>query len=210
MNRIGEYRWVPSADRWMWNEAMFRILGHEPGDVRPSRDLVVARTHPGDRVRVELAITAAVRVLGTYACRYRVVDVEHEVHEVVVVGRAAGEVRTGCVELRGFVIEVAVGGEQRPSSAAPRPPQSGVHAPRPPRFGGRATEHDRILTRATEVLADMTGVGLASACDLVAHLANRFAEPPVVVAERIIVGALDPDSVGLSGLLAAIDPHRDD
>ncbi len=55
-----------------WSDEFYRILGYEPGKVRPSRAALVARIHPDDRERVTTAIDEARR-------DHRAFEVEHRI-----------------------------------------------------------------------------------------------------------------------------------
>ncbi|MFA7297306.1 MAG: PAS domain-containing protein [Dehalococcoidia bacterium] len=49
ISRVGSGEWNMQTDVTWWSEEMFRLLGFEPGEAEPSRDLFLARTHPDDR-----------------------------------------------------------------------------------------------------------------------------------------------------------------
>jgi PAS domain S-box-containing protein len=60
----GSWEWNVATDRMLWSDNMFRLLGLEPGAVRPTADYVIGRTHPDDRGRVT-AVVAAARLDGS-------------------------------------------------------------------------------------------------------------------------------------------------
>ncbi len=55
---LGSWEWKPETDELVWSDNHFRLFGLEPGEIVPSRDFVIGRTHPDDRRRVELAVEA--------------------------------------------------------------------------------------------------------------------------------------------------------
>jgi PAS domain S-box-containing protein len=50
---IGNWEWIPATARVHWSDQMFRILGEDPGALRPSLKTVLARTHPDDRANLK-------------------------------------------------------------------------------------------------------------------------------------------------------------
>ncbi|WP_165937773.1 PAS domain-containing protein [Methylobacterium segetis] len=67
----GHWGWTFATDEHVWSPGLFRLLGLEPGLVRPSYDLLLHLVHPEDRasidtaaeVRAGLAREATVRVI---------------------------------------------------------------------------------------------------------------------------------------------------
>jgi hypothetical protein len=223
MDRIGEYTWSPGVDHWEWNDTMFHLLGYVPGQVRPSRALVVAHKHPADRAQVEHVLADACSNRLAFTHRHRVVSVTGEIHEVTAIGYPVGAV-AGPLLMHGYLVHLAT---HQPSPSAARAAGATArplhHPDRPTTAGpptvpftipGRATaapwtldpasEHDRLLVRAIDVLAEVTELPQGAAAALVAHLANTGALPLIVVAERILAMNLDPDVVGLGDLLDAV------
>jgi len=49
---IGSWEWRPRPDILRWSDNMYRIMWFEPGEVTPSRDYILQRTHPDDRERM--------------------------------------------------------------------------------------------------------------------------------------------------------------
>ena len=186
MNRVGAYHWRPGSDRWAWNHTMYRLLGYRPGEVIPSRALVVAHKHPDDRGVVEDTMARSVLNLGAYTCRHRVREEDGDVHHVLAVGYTSLTDGDPHSVLRGYLIDV--GGPAR--SRAERDGLDG---------------HDRIVHRAATTLADALEMPLGAGTELVGHLANTHEVPLVVAAERVISTDLDPDLSGLTGLLKGID-----
>ncbi|GLZ56051.1 PAS domain-containing protein [Actinomycetospora sp. NBRC 106378] len=222
MDRVGEYTWSPGIDRWEWNDTMFHLLGYVPGQVRPSRALVVAHKHPADRAHVEHVMADACSNRLAYTHRHRIVSVTGEIHEMTAIGYPIGR-RSEALRLHGYLVHLAT---HQPSAAAARATGSAPRPPHPPALPGvvgpptvpftlpdpattpwaldPTREHDRLLVRAIDVLAEATELPHGASAALVAHLANTAALPLIVVAERILAMRLDPDLDGLGGLLGGI------
>ncbi len=52
----GSWEWYPDSGEVRWSDNAFRLLGFEPGEVVPDLDVVLERTHPGDRDRQRRAL----------------------------------------------------------------------------------------------------------------------------------------------------------
>lgn len=61
MGQTGSWELVPSQRKLLWSDNLYRIFGVHPGELEPSLEYVLARTHPDDRERVEEAIRAVGR-----------------------------------------------------------------------------------------------------------------------------------------------------
>jgi PAS domain S-box-containing protein len=53
LGQMGSWEWRPGEGGVTWSENLFRIYGFEPGEVEPTIDLVMERTHPDDRGALE-------------------------------------------------------------------------------------------------------------------------------------------------------------
>jgi DNA-binding CsgD family transcriptional regulator/PAS domain-containing protein len=52
VGRLGSWEWRPVTQTYRWSENLYRIFGVEPGEITPTREYVLERTHPDDRERV--------------------------------------------------------------------------------------------------------------------------------------------------------------
>lgn len=50
--QIGTWEWIPPGRDLYWSQNMYRIFGFDPGEVRPTLDLVMGMAHPDDRERL--------------------------------------------------------------------------------------------------------------------------------------------------------------
>ncbi|TWH34158.1 PAS domain-containing protein [Isoptericola variabilis] len=83
----GRFRVDLASGTWWWSDETFRIHGFEPGEVVPTRGLVLTHKHPEDRTRAQAAIAHAERSETPFSCLHRIFDADGEEHLVVVVGR---------------------------------------------------------------------------------------------------------------------------
>jgi len=73
LSQAGSWEWDLETDRLVWSENMFRLLGMEPGEIDPSPEAVIERTHPEDRQRVKDEVEKARRQRRPPDVTYRIV-----------------------------------------------------------------------------------------------------------------------------------------
>ncbi|MCB0932473.1 MAG: diguanylate cyclase [Mycobacterium sp.] len=56
---VGHWEWVESSEGLVWSDEIYRILGIEPGSVRPSYQVLIDAAHPDDRPVLEAKLEAA-------------------------------------------------------------------------------------------------------------------------------------------------------
>ena len=113
---VGRYAYspgVPTGDasgatsagstRWWWSEEMFALHALAPGDVVPSRDVLLRHVRPDGRAAVEEALVRGERDLQPFVVPYVLVDVTG--HERAVTLCGAGDARADSVVVSGFVVE---------------------------------------------------------------------------------------------------------
>lgn len=49
---IGSWEWLPDTRELVWSDNLYRLLGLQPGEIRPTPEDVLSRIHPDDRRRV--------------------------------------------------------------------------------------------------------------------------------------------------------------
>jgi PAS domain S-box-containing protein len=52
VGRLGSWEWRPVTQAYRWSDNLYRIFGRERGEITPTREYVLERTHPDDRERV--------------------------------------------------------------------------------------------------------------------------------------------------------------
>ena len=57
----GSWEWDLNTHSVLWSDQMYRVFGYQPGEVAPSKEAVIAHTHPDDRERVAANIRALVQ-----------------------------------------------------------------------------------------------------------------------------------------------------
>jgi DNA-binding CsgD family transcriptional regulator/PAS domain-containing protein len=70
--RLGTWEWLPVTDAQVWSDNLYRIFGVDPGEITPSRQYVLERTHPDDRERVAKYVELSVLVPRPPPIEYRI------------------------------------------------------------------------------------------------------------------------------------------
>jgi PAS domain S-box-containing protein len=93
--QTGSWEWDLDSDFLLWSDNLFRLLGLEPGEIEPTLDDLVARTHPDDQERIAAEIAAA-RDGGVYPdIVFRVVWPDGTVRVLHGAGASVAEERDG-------------------------------------------------------------------------------------------------------------------
>lgn len=64
--RLGTWDWSLDTGEVVWNDECFRMLGYEPGEVRPTFELWYERMHPEDRLSIEEILERSRQEGGDY------------------------------------------------------------------------------------------------------------------------------------------------
>ena len=101
--RVGRFEYRYDSDTWTWSDAVAVMHGYEPGQVRPTTELVLSHKHPEDvaQVRGLLQQSAA-----PFSSRHRIHTTAGALRSVVVVGDAVTDDDGRIVATRGFYIDV--------------------------------------------------------------------------------------------------------
>jgi DNA-binding CsgD family transcriptional regulator len=70
---IGSWQWRFGEDEQVWSENLYRLFGVQPGQVSPTRQFVLALTHPDDRERLARYLEGTDRNHGARTVEFRVV-----------------------------------------------------------------------------------------------------------------------------------------
>ena len=104
--RVGWFRFYFADERWEWSPQVERMHGYEPGQVRPTTDLVLSHKHPEDYGQVAATLDEIRRTSGAFSTRHRIIDTHGEVRHVVVVGDQLFDDDDTVVGTHGFYVDV--------------------------------------------------------------------------------------------------------
>lgn len=104
--RAGVFRFHIADQRWEWSAEVERIHGYGPGDVAPTTELVLSHKHPDDRAEVAAILHEVVRTGRPFSTRHRIIDVNGNVRDVVVVGDRLRDDTGLVIGTHGFYVDV--------------------------------------------------------------------------------------------------------
>jgi PAS domain S-box-containing protein len=109
ISRTGSFGWSVETGEIFWSRETFRIFGCDPA-TKPSISLILARTHPDDRVAVQKTVDQASRDGQDFEHEYRLLLPDGSVKHLRALARAR-ESASGGLEFVGAVTDVTVAKE---------------------------------------------------------------------------------------------------
>ena len=117
-DEVGQFVWDVRADTWWWSDALYRLLGYEPGVVTPSLERFLQHKAPEDQAVVDAVFSRCLADGGPFSCYHHVVDAHGVRKTVVAVGhgdRDAADSQT--VAINGFIGDVTGSSRQETNVA---------------------------------------------------------------------------------------------
>ncbi len=53
---VGSFEWFPNSGKFLWSDGLYRIMGHEPGSMQPTRESFLAQLRPEDAQALDQAM----------------------------------------------------------------------------------------------------------------------------------------------------------
>lgn len=104
--RVGSFRFYFDDQRWEWSPQVERMHGYEPGTVTPTTEIVLSHEHPDDYGQVAATLEEIRRTSQAFSTRHRIIDVQGNVHYVVVVGDRLHAEDGTVIGTHGFYVDV--------------------------------------------------------------------------------------------------------
>jgi hypothetical protein len=104
--RVGSFRFYFTDQRWEWSPQVERMHGYEPGTANPTTEMVLSHKHPDDYRQVAATLDEIRRTAQAFSTRHRIVDVQGNVHHVVVVADRLFDNDGAVVGTHGFYVDV--------------------------------------------------------------------------------------------------------
>jgi hypothetical protein len=104
--KVGWFRFHFADQRWEWSPEVERMHGYRPGEAAPTTDLVLSHKHPDDQGQVAATLREVVRTGRPFSARHRIVDVQGQVHEVLVVADRLLNKTGGVIGTHGYYVDV--------------------------------------------------------------------------------------------------------
>ncbi len=105
LSRTGSFGLDVGSGDIYWSDESFRIFGCEP-TVRPTLDLAIERTHPGDRVLVRETVNRAASERSNFDYEHRLQTPDGAVKYVRVVARPSTDSESGGLQFVGAVTDI--------------------------------------------------------------------------------------------------------
>ena len=70
---VGSWEWIPKTGEILWSDNLFRLLGHAPGAITPSPEMLIAQVHTMDRERLAGVLAALAAGSDVDRVDYRIV-----------------------------------------------------------------------------------------------------------------------------------------
>jgi len=105
LSKTGSFGWNISSGEIYWSEETYRIFECDY-DTKPGLELVLERTHPDDRDRVQQVIDRASRYAKDFDVEHRLLMPDGSVKHVQVVGHLLETGQSGKVELVGAITDI--------------------------------------------------------------------------------------------------------
>ncbi|MDM7853834.1 ANTAR domain-containing protein [Cellulomonas alba] len=181
---MGHFRINAEDGRAEWSDQLFELHGMAPGEVVPSRDVLLWHVHPDQRERVDAALRSCVRSDQPVALSYVLVDLAGDelMVDLTAVGQAGPDGRRAIV---GFLLDAGVA--FRSAVAAQVDDQL-----------RRAVESHAVIDQAKGVLMLVYGIDGEAAFELLRWSSQQRNVKLLSLAERVVraavtVGGLAPD-----------------
>ncbi len=104
LSRTGSFGWQVSTGEILWSEETYQIFGYDDS-ARPSLKLVIDRTHPDDRHRVQQLLEQVSTDGGSFDTKHRLLMPDGELKYLHVVAHAMRD-SSGVVEFIGAVTDI--------------------------------------------------------------------------------------------------------
>ena len=152
LQRVGWYRFYFGDERWEWSEEVEQIHGYQPGTVTPTTEVVLSHKHPDDYPHVAATLDDIRRTHKPFSTRHRIITVQGDVRDVVVIGERLHDNTGEIVGTQGFYLDVTPSAKQRQESIT--------------EAVAEIADHRAAIEQAKGVLMYVYGIGPDAACDI--------------------------------------------
>jgi PAS domain S-box-containing protein len=152
LQRVGWYRFYFADERWEWSEEVEQIHGYQPGTVTPTTELVLSHKHPDDYPHIAATLDDIRRTRKPFSTRHRIITVQGDVRDVVVIGARFHDNMGEIVGTQGFYLDVTPSAKQRQESIT--------------EALAEIADHRAAIEQAKGVLMYIYGIGPDAAFDI--------------------------------------------
>jgi hypothetical protein len=114
---VGWYRFYFADERWEWSPEVEQIHGYQPGTVTPTTQLVLSHKHPDDYHYIAATLDDIRRTHKPLSTRHRIITVQGETRDVVIIGERLRDDDTGeVIGTQGCYLDITPTNEERQAS----------------------------------------------------------------------------------------------
>jgi len=103
---VGRFRFYFADESWEWSAEAAQIHGYPAADMRPTTEQVMLHKHAEDRDKIAATVAQIRRTRGSINTRHRIVDVQGQTHEIIVVGERFKDDEGHVIGTHGFYVDV--------------------------------------------------------------------------------------------------------
>ena len=111
--KVGWFRFHFDDDTWEWSPQVEKMHGYLPGSVTPTTEIVLNHKHPDDYQQIADTLELIRRTRQAFSSRHRIIDLQGQVHHVVVVGDLLRDVDGAVIGTHGYFIDVTPSERER-------------------------------------------------------------------------------------------------
>lgn len=104
--KVGWFRFHFADQRWEWSPEVERMHGYRPGEAAPTTEMVLSHKHPDDQGQVAATLREVIRTGKPFSARHRIIDVQGNVHEVLVVADRMLDETGATIGTDGYYVDV--------------------------------------------------------------------------------------------------------
>jgi ANTAR domain/PAS fold len=117
LQAVGWYRFYFADERWEWSPEVAQIHGYQRGTVTPTTQLVLSHKHPDDYHYIAATLDDIRRTHKPLSTRHRIITVQGETRDVVIIGERLHDDDTGeVIGTQGFYLDVTPTNKERQAS----------------------------------------------------------------------------------------------
>ena len=176
LQRVGWYRFYFADERWEWSEEVEQIHGYQPGTVTPTTDLVLSHKHPDDYQHIAATLDDIRRTHKPFSTRHRIITVQGDVRDVVVLGERFHDNMGEVIGTQGFYLDVTPSTKQRQESIT--------------EALAEIADHRAAIEQAKGVLMCVYGIGPDAAFDILKWRSQDANVKVRALAEQLVADVL--------------------
>ena len=176
LQRVGWYRFYFGDERWEWSEEVEHIHGYQPGTVTPTTELVLSHKHPDDYPHIAATLDGIRRTRKTFSTRHRIITVQGDVRDVVVIGARFHDNMGEIVGTQGFYLDVTPSAKQRQETIT--------------EALAEIADHRAAIEQAKGVLMYVYGIGPDAAFDILKWRSQDATVKLRALAEQLVADVL--------------------